>query len=216
LGEVGLATNVFEAGTCPVAGLVTDRFGQPVQGTQLHAWSQAELSDATFDELCGDGCTTETTSDENGIFLLNGIPYMGTLTLYANTQEVLATRSRQFSGSLRLEECPTGSVTVVLDQGYERLSFEVNLNGDTITWSPGTPLVQLDVTDGSGNLKWSIQNVEGIDDPVVYGTVPDGAELLSADDEPAALGSGDTVTVWTHITPPGGYTTLGMGTLVLP
>ncbi|MEO1269916.1 MAG: carboxypeptidase-like regulatory domain-containing protein [Myxococcota bacterium] len=117
LGEVGLATNVFEAGTCPVAGLVTDRFGQPVQGTQLHAWSQAELSDATFDELCGDGCTTETTSDENGIFLLNGIPYMGTLTLYANTQEVLATRSRQFSGSLRLEECPTGSVTVVLDQG---------------------------------------------------------------------------------------------------
>ncbi|MBH22901.1 MAG: hypothetical protein CMH57_00310 [Myxococcales bacterium] len=223
LGEVAL-DSPLEAESCTVAGLVTDLFGQPVRGVTLQAWSQAELSEADIASLCGDDfedCDLSATTDMNGVFVLE-TPRLGGLTLRGTILEELATRSRLLTGQRTLQSCPDMPVTLVLDEGYERLSFDVELNGEEITWSPEAPIIRLDVADSTGELKWSLRSAngfEGPDGPITYGVTPDGADVLVPESgEPAALESGDVITIWTHLTLPlsDGYTTLGEGTLTLP
>ncbi len=227
-GDLGLtADRRVTAGRCTVSGQVFLRDGvTPAAGAMVVAWDDVVPPELVTSLCFPSGqaplCTFLGTAAADGSYSFTTAS-MGGLTLFANLTRPVEAGVTEYALAQRLlGDCPSPSapVNLRLDEGFLVVQGQAGLAGDVISWTPATyPASFLWVMSGAGATKWMIQAAEGqpFPTPVTYGTLPSGAiQSLPASGAPAALASGDVITVLFAGTTADGSPLTGTATYTVP
>jgi hypothetical protein len=215
-------SNLLEVGLCTVTGQVLWSDGAPSVNATVWSWDDDIASDV-WDSLClvdPFPCTIFASTDPEGAFSVT-TPTLGGPTLWAlNTREVGGdARVVEFAlGSRTYGACPSGPVSLTLDQGYVSVSATVELTANVVSWTPAAfGAAFIEVVSETG-LKWLVAT-DGVpmSSPITYGSVPAGAiQSFPEGASPAPLASGDIIWVLVYGTTASGVPYSGGGELVVP
>lgn len=218
LGNVSLdATSRLEAGICVITGdVLLD--GTGVAGATVQGYDDSIPSEV-YTALCGQGqCIPAASSGAGGAYSIS-VPVISGVSLIAVQQEVVGADQILRYGQRFAPKCPTTPQDISLTDGYAYTTLTVTVTGNTITWDPPRPASYVYVSDSTGGTqKWMIiGDTSLITPPVTYGTVPAGSvQAVPSSGSPAALASGDMVTVTTLGTTSDGLASYGSGQGVAP
>jgi hypothetical protein len=214
LGTIQLtADKMLQVALCSITGTVRDKGGHAVAGATVHAYDDT-IESEVLATVCGEyyeNCTFAVTSGADGSFtatvaMIDGLTIFGMLSTQPEPNH---TQSRY--GERWIDRCPTESVTLTLDQGYDSYDLTLTVNGNQISWTPAVPVEFLYAIDAQSSYKWviSANGAPGIASPVTYGVVPANASQTFPYDQstPAPLASGDHIYILSsNGTTPDGYT----------
>lgn len=203
--------NQLDNRLCALTGIARDADGEPLEMAWMEGWD-CWSSDELVEELCGidplsfQFCSAESTchlcdqTDAAGRFDLL-VPYeRGPMALTGNWTEDYSGDTGVY-GERFIFGCPSTDVDVYLDRPRIHVHFDVQVDGDVISWSlEEYPATEIIVWDSEGQLKWWLENDSdwgGFSSPVTYGTIPDGIEQFYPETgTPVALEPTDWVTVY--------------------
>ncbi len=219
LGTVDLTEDKeLEPVICEVEGIVVDIRGVPQASASVVATDYLVDQEA-FDALCGiDNCDFFASSDATGHFTYRA-PLIAKLEVSAFASLVEGPLTRQRIGKAVAATCPSGPITVTLDDGYDIVDLEVSLEGDSISWTSTEPVNHLFVYDAAGMPKWVIAK-EGatLASPATYGELPAGFEQIipTGGAAPGPLASGDVIYVQGDYNGEDGFLVLSNGQITVP
>ena len=213
---------VVEAGLCTVRGTVLDHADDPMERVSVMVWDDSLPSEA-IPQICGDGwqlCSFFADTAADGSFELTAA-VMDNPTVWASTTwKDGAVESYRWANLSFPGGCPTAPLQIRLTEGWDILEFALSTGGEAFSWEPAQPITYLIVSDAEGMPKWSLVAEEegNFDGPVRYGEVPAGAMQTMPWDgtAPAALASGDVVTIYATNWSTTGVVQMGTGTGVVP
>jgi hypothetical protein len=223
LGDIKLTSDkMLKAALCTVTGTVKHLDGNAAAGATVFSWDE-DVPDDVWNAMCLTGqnlvCTLFATSDQNGSFSLTA-PMMAGLTLWGMDNRQLETGVSEFSSGTRtLRSCPKEAVVLTLDQGFISVQLTVTANGNAISWAPSKYGAATVTVSSATDLKWIIYTENGavMISPITYGTVPAGAKQGYPDQgAPAALASGDQISIWVYGSTSNGTPYYGYGVFTIP
>lgn len=223
LGDLVVSDDkLLVASLCTAAGVVIDVTGTPVRDASVYGWDES-IADAEMEALCFTGteflCTFFATTDETGAFAFT-TPVVDALTLWTFVERTLEPGVEDLLfGQRTVRGCPSDPVPLRLDQGMRWVTADLTASGGQIRWLPDPyDALFLVVSDAGGGLKWGLSSEVGIGSPVTYGAVPAGADQWFPSDaaSPAALASGDEITVTLSGTTPEGIPYTGSASYTVP
>ncbi|MHB8872708.1 MAG: hypothetical protein ACYC8T_03380 [Myxococcaceae bacterium] len=219
LGKVKLTKDKeLVAKLCTLKGKVVDNLGAPVSGTIIYAHDDA-VTEELQRKLCGllgMSCTLIATSAADGTFEFK-LPVVDGATIAGTSLQGGGLDSTRI-GMMTVEGCPSEPIEVKLTEGHDRYDVVVTLAAGKVSWVPARAAVRVEVHDSTGAEKWSIENLDtGLASPLTYGTLPTGAtQAFPATGSPAALVSGDVISVEMDGIGADGYQYGGRGSFTVP
>ncbi len=190
---------------CSVTVETVDETGTPIEGVFVYAGDYSLFG--TYFEQCLEEydfqqCYLQTgESDAMGQVQLNML-VLDQISFYGYVEDVNPQAESSWRTAQRTNfGCPSETVTLRLDQGYDEYSLDISVQGDEISWSPEAPATQLLVESSMSDPKWYIFSAENrIMSPVTYGQLPQGIQSYFPFDgsAPEALASGDEITVYAN------------------
>jgi hypothetical protein len=208
---------------CSVTVETVDETGTPIEGVVVYAGDYALFG--SYFEQCTEqydfqqcylqtGQTDALGQVELQMLVLNQISF-GAYVEDVNPQAESSWRRAQRTNF----GCPSETVRMRLDQGFDQFDLAIDVSGDSISWSPEAPATQVSITSEMGDLKWYIFSGENrIMSPVTYGQLPQGAFSYFPFDgsQPEALASGDKITVYANDASDTGIFEYYIGETVVP
>jgi len=222
MGDIRLTNDkTLQLALCTVSGFIKDVKGNPVSGASVFAYDDSVESE-WLTSVCGqafENCTLLATSEADGSFVITtGI--LETMTLMAMYSTDPEEGHHVFRFSERwFPDCPSGPITVTLDQGYDSIELSLSISGNEISWTPNLPVNLPMVSDSEGDNKWMLTGKEppGFTSPITYGSVPPKAtQVAPAQGQPAALASEDTISIAGSATTSDGYPLAISGSATIP
>lgn len=223
IGDVQLTPDrELQPALCTFTAVVRDRQGVLVPGAAVFAGDETVDPDVAA-ELCADTplqfCLSIGSTDENGEVSLTAV-VIDTLFIVALSTAQDGESTLQRWGEATSTGCPTQPVQLTLTEGYRQIFLTVEfIPPGTISWTPTTYGVTAVGVTSVLTQKWLVAaGVPGLAPPVSYGTVPPGAVQVIpfGGGSPAALASGDFITVSLTAPADDGYTVIGSGFTVVP
>jgi len=207
LGSITLTSDhEIQPKLCTVTGVARWADGrQDLSGLYVDGEDEG-MTDDERDALCGqDGCQDYAMTDATGTFSLTA-PMLGLLNVEAWLQTASddGVATYEYGAKRALLVCPTEPITLTIDLTgcsvtLPAVTYDAGTNG--ISWTPSVPLSTLGVQSGTTfDVKWALVASDeevGFDSPVVYGTVPAGAQQIMPMNNVSAesLATGDIILV---------------------